>query len=113
MRHTLEQDWAALRFGEVKLDSADGQHVFEIQLYLDDVDPDAVRVELYANGMDGAPSERVAMQRVRQLVGAVNGYAYHAAVPATRPATDYTARLIPYHDSLAAPLEDAHILWQR
>ncbi|ODU31305.1 MAG: alpha-glucan phosphorylase, partial [Thiobacillus sp. SCN 62-729] len=113
MRHTLEQDWAALRFGEVKLDSADGQHVFEIQLYLDDVDPDAVRVELYANGMDGAPSERVAMQRVRQLVGAVNGYAYHAAVPATRPATDYTARLIPYHDSLAVPLEDAHILWQR
>lgn len=113
MRHTLEQDWAALRFGEVKLDSADGQHVFEIQLYLDDVDPDAVRVELYANGMDGAPSERVAMQRVRQLVGAANGYAYHAAVPATRPATDYTARLVPYHDSLAVPLEDAHILWQR
>ncbi|WP_018508004.1 alpha-glucan family phosphorylase [Thiobacillus thioparus] len=113
MRHTLEQDWAALRFGEVKLDSADGQHVFEIQLYLDDVDPDAVRVELYANGMDGAPSERVAMQRVRQLVGAANGYAYHAAVPATRPATDYTARLIPYHDRLAVPLEDAHILWQR
>lgn len=113
MRHTLEQDWTALRFGEVKLDSADGQHVFEIQLYLDDVDPDAVRVELYANGVDGAPSVRVAMQQVRQLVGAANGYAYHAAVPASRPATDYTARLIPFHDSLAVPLEDAHILWQR
>ncbi|MBD3811447.1 MAG: alpha-glucan family phosphorylase [Betaproteobacteria bacterium] len=113
MRHTLEQDWTALRFGEVKLDSADGQHVFEIQLYLDDVDPDTVRVELYANGVDGAPSARVAMQRVRQLVGAANGYAYHAAVPATRPATDYTARLIPFHASLAVPLEDAHILWQR
>ncbi|TXH76579.1 alpha-glucan family phosphorylase [Thiobacillus sp.] len=113
MRHTLEQDWTALRFGEVKLDSTDGQHVFEIQLYLDDVDPDTVRVELYANGVDGAPSVRVAMQRVRQLVGAANGYAYHAAVPATRPATDYTARLIPFHASLAVPLEDAHILWQR
>jgi len=97
----------------VKLDSADGQHVFEIQLYLDDVDPDAIRVELYANGVDGAPSVRVAMQRVRQLVGAANGFAYHAAVPASRPATDYTARLIPSHDSLAVPLEDAHILWQR
>ncbi len=113
MRHTLEQDWTALRFGEVKLDSTDGQHVFEIQLYLDDVDPDTVRVELYANGVDGAPSVRVAMQRVRQLVGAANGYAYHAVVPATRPATDYTARLIPFHASLAVPLEDAHILWQR
>jgi len=25
----------------------------------------------------------------------------------------YTARLVPYHDAAAVPLEDAHILWQR
>jgi starch phosphorylase len=53
------------------------------------------------------------MKRVRQLVGAVSGYAYHAEVPATRPATDYTARVIPHHDGVAVPLEAAHILWQR
>ncbi len=53
------------------------------------------------------------MQCVRQLVGALNGYAYHAEVPATRPATDYTARLIPQHDAVVVPLEEAHILWQR
>ncbi len=52
-------------------------------------------------------------QRVRQLVGATNGYAYRARVPAARPATDYTARLIPHRDGVAVPLEDAHILWQR
>ena len=112
-RHALEQDWTALRFGEIKLESEAGQHVFEIQLYLDEVDPESVRVELFADGVGGSGPERVAMRRVRQLVGAVNGYAYRAEVPATRPATDYTARLIPYHPSLAVPLEDAHILWQR
>ncbi len=53
------------------------------------------------------------MKAVRQLVGAINGYAYHAQVPATRPATDCTARLVPYHDAAAVPLEDAYILWQR
>ncbi|MGB5474185.1 MAG: hypothetical protein WBQ78_11975 [Gammaproteobacteria bacterium] len=53
------------------------------------------------------------MARVRQLVGAINGYAYRTEVPATRPASDYTVRLVPHHDSLAIPLEDAHILWQR
>jgi starch phosphorylase len=53
------------------------------------------------------------MQRVRQLVGAVNSYAYHAEIPATRLATDYTARLIPQHDAVAVPLEETHILWQR
>jgi starch phosphorylase len=112
-RHTLEQQWSALRFGELKLESDDQRHTFEVQLYLDDVDPEAVRVELYANNAGSSPPERVEMQRVRQLVGAANGYAYHADVPATRPATDYTARIIPYHEGMAVPLEAAHILWQR
>ena len=112
-RDALEQKWAALRFGEVKLESGGEQHVFEVQVYLDEIDPEAVRVELYAEGIDGAPSVRLEMQRVRQLVGATNGYGYRAEVPATRPATDYTARVIPHRDGVAVPLEDAHILWQR
>jgi len=112
-RHALDQQWAALRFGEVKLETDDKQHVFEVQMYLDDIDPEAVLVELYANGINGAKPERVKMKRVRQLVGATNGYAYRAVVPATRPASDYTARLIPHRDGVAVPLEAAHILWQR
>ncbi len=112
-RHTLEQKWAALRFGEVKVESDAEQHVFEVQVYLDDLDPDAVRVELYAEAADAAHAERVEMKRARQLVGASNGYAYRAEVFTARPATDYTARLIPYRDGAAVPLEQAHILWQR
>jgi len=112
-RHALEQKWAALRFGEVKLETDGGQHLFEIQVYLDDLDPDAVRVELYADGADGALPARVEMKRVRQLVGAVNGYAYRAGVPATRLPADYTARVIPHRDGVAVPLEAARILWQR
>ena len=112
-QHALEQKWTALRFGEVKVQTDGEQHVFEVQMYLDDLDPEAVRVELYANGVNGAAPERVEMERVRQLVGATNGYAYRAAVPAARPATDYTARLIPHRDGVAVPLEDARILWQR
>ncbi|MGA7180316.1 MAG: alpha-glucan family phosphorylase [Thiobacillaceae bacterium] len=112
-RHDLAQKWAPLRFGEVRLATEGGQQVFEVQVYLDDLDPKAVRVELYANGIDGAAAERVEMKYVRQLVGATNGYAYRAEVPAARPATEYTARLIPHHDDVAVPLEDAHILWQR
>ncbi|MGP1677643.1 MAG: alpha-glucan family phosphorylase [Burkholderiales bacterium] len=112
-RLALARKWSALRFGEAKLETDAAQHVFEVQVYLDDLDPEAVRVELYADGAGGAAPERVQMQRVRQLVGAINGYAYRAGVPATRPATDYTARVIPQRDEAAVPLEDAHILWQR
>ncbi|MFY9326860.1 MAG: alpha-glucan family phosphorylase [Georgfuchsia sp.] len=112
-RHELEQKWAALRFGEVKVETDGEQHVFDVQVYLDDIDPAAVRVELYANGANGALPVRVEMKPARQLVGAISGYAYRAAVPAARPATDYTARLVPRHEGVAIPLEDARILWQR
>ena len=55
-RHALDQKWAALRFGEVTLETRGGQHVFEVQVCLNDLDPKAVRVELYADGvMGGAP----------------------------------------------------------
>ncbi|MHB1331979.1 MAG: alpha-glucan family phosphorylase [Sulfuriferula sp.] len=112
-RQAVEQKWSALRFGEVKLETDGEQLVFEIQMYLDGLDPEAVRVELYANGIDGGAAECIEMQRVRQLVGATNGYAYRAAVPAVRAAADYTARLIPHRKGVAVPLENTHILWQR
>tara|TARA_R110002153_G_C13332344_1_gene498241 strand:- start:10522 stop:13065 length:2544 start_codon:yes stop_codon:yes gene_type:complete len=112
-RHALEQKWDTLRFGEMKVETGGGQHVFEVQVYLDDIDPDAVRVELYADGASVDAPERVEMTRVRQLANAVNGYAYRAEISATRSAADYTARLIPHYDGVAVPLEDVHILWQQ
>jgi len=112
-RHLLEQNWAGLRFGEVKVETGAERHVFEVQVYLDDLDPNAVRVELYADGVDGGGAVRQEMTRLRQLVGAAGGYIYGAGVPAARPPADYTARVIPYYAGVAVPLEAGHILWQR
>lgn len=85
---------------------------FEVQVYLHDLDPNAVRVELCADAMNGGEPLRQEMTRVGQSAGPSNGYAYRAQVPAARPATDYTARVIPYHDGVAVPLEEARIQWQ-
>ncbi|OGA97367.1 MAG: alpha-glucan phosphorylase [Burkholderiales bacterium RIFCSPHIGHO2_12_FULL_61_11] len=112
-RQALEQKWAALRFGEMKVDADGEQHVFEVQMYLDGLDPEAVRVELYADGIDATLPVRMEMKRVRQLVGVTSGYAYRAGVPAARPATDYTMRVIPYRAGASIPLEAIPILWQR
>ena len=112
-RHALDQKWTALRFGEVKLETRGEQHVFEVQVYLDDLDPDAVRVELYADAVMGGAPVRQEMKRVRPLEGASGGYVYSAAVSAARPPADYTARVIPHHAGVAVPLEAARILWQR
>ena len=83
----LEQKWPALRFGEVKVERGHERHVFQAQVYLDDLDPEAVRVELYADGADGAATGASEIERVRPMVGATNGYLYRAAVP-RRPPSD-------------------------
>ncbi len=80
---------------------------------LNDLDPNAVRVELYANGINGNNPIRQEMTRVQPPVGETPGEIYRALVPATRLATDYTVRMIPHCDGVAVPLEDARILWQR
>ena len=112
-QHSLEQKWAALRFGEVKFETRGGQHVFEVQVSLNDIYPQAVRIELCADGVAGASSVRQEMKRVRQLAGAFGGYVYSAAVSAARPPSDYTARIIPQFAGVAVPLEFNPILWQR
>ena len=112
-RHSLDQKWPSLRFGGVNVETRGDQHVFEVQVWLDDIDPDAVRVELYADEIMGSAPVRQAMNRVRPLAGVSGGYVYSAAVSAARPPTDYTARVMPHHDGVAIPLEDARILWQR
>jgi len=109
----LGQKWAALHFGEVKMERSGDQHVFDIQVYVGELDPNGIRVELYADGAPGDAPVRQETTRIRQLVGAVGGYLYRGSVPATRPPTDYTARIIPHRDGVAVPLEAARILWQR
>jgi starch phosphorylase len=112
-QHSLEQKWAALRFGEMEVELRDGQHAFEVQVFLNDLVPETVAVELYADGVPGGAPVRQAMKRGCQLAGAPGGYIYRATASADRPAADYTARLLPHGDGVAVPLEDARILWQR
>jgi starch phosphorylase len=112
-QHILEQKWATLHFGEAKVETRGEQHVFEVQVYLNDLNPKAVRVELYADGVAGSVSVRQEMTLVREVAGAAGGYVYSASVSAARPPADYTARVIPHCDGVAIPLEDARILWQR
>ncbi len=56
---------------------------------------------------------RQEMTRLRPLDGEPNGGIYVASVPATRPASHYTARLVPRRAGVAVTLEANSILWQR
>jgi starch phosphorylase len=112
-QRALDEKWSSIRFGAVKVETCAGEHTFEVQVYLDGLDPNAVRVELYANGVVSGTSERKAMALIGPGVGSLGDNAFRAAVPASRPAADYTARIIPNCNGVEIPLEDTRILWQR
>lgn len=45
---------STLRVGDVRLASGGGQRAFEAQVYLNDIEPEALRVERYANALGTA-----------------------------------------------------------
>ncbi len=111
-RRDLGEKWATLHFGEAKTETDEKQHIFEVDVCFNGLDPSAVRVELYADGINGGSPERHEMKPVSRARRA-GDCSFRATVPATRPASDYTARVIPKMDGVAIPLEAAQILWQR
>ncbi len=109
----LVSHWSRLRLGDLRVETEGDQHVISLQVYLDEIDPDSVRVELFVQGSNGDRPQLIPMLRDQPLVGAVNGFNYVARVPASRPASDYTPRLVPYHSDARVPMEANEILWQR
>jgi starch phosphorylase len=111
--HELKQKWASLHFGDVKIVTSREGHTFEVQVYLNDLDPNSVRVELYADGIKNGDPVRQEMTRIRPFIGVSGCFFYSATVPADRPSGDYTARVIPHLDGVSVPLENNLIHWQR
>ncbi|MGH7995608.1 MAG: alpha-glucan family phosphorylase [Opitutaceae bacterium] len=112
-RCALEEMWPRLSFGPAKVETDGERHALEIPVYLGGLEANAVQVQLYADGINGEAPVCQEMARIRQLTGAAGGYVYGARVPATRPARDFTARVVPRHEGTSAPLEASEILWQR
>jgi len=110
-KRTLERRWSDLGFGEVNVASDSEKHAFEIQVHLGGLDPNSIRVEIYADGVDDREPVHVEMMRGRRLAGA-SAFIYSAQVPSNRPVTDYTARVIPHFPGAVIPLELARISWQ-
>jgi len=128
-QHAVDWKWGSLRFGDLRIETNADHHVFEAEIFLNDLDPHAARVELYADGINGGEPVRVEMKCVglepgtahdghEQPVRSASADAerpciYRATVSTARPAGDYTARVIPRRSGVAVPLESARILWQR
>ena len=108
----VDERWEKLRFGELRVDTRSDHHDVEIEVFLGELDPTSVRIEVYANGINGGAPVREEMTSTGPRAGAPRGRVYGATVPAARPASDYTIRAIPQRSGVALPLESARISWQ-
>jgi len=108
---TLGAHWNAISFGPLKVESKDGALHFEVPVYLGGVDPNSVRVELFAAGRNADGPLRKAMERGVHLPN--GGFVYAVSVADDRPSKDFTPRVIPHHPMASVPLETGQILWQK
>ncbi|HEY4013860.1 MAG TPA: alpha-glucan family phosphorylase [Polyangiaceae bacterium] len=111
-RRDLELHWHELRFGEVHVATEGGRHRFSAALYVGELDPDGLSVELYADPSGTEGASRISMTRRTSLIGA-RGFTYEGDVPDRRPAAHYTPRVVPARGRSLGNLELPFILWAR
>jgi starch phosphorylase len=134
-KHSLDQYWSRLGFGDVAVETTHDAHLITARVYLHGLDPAAIAVQLVAAAIPpapataapssaAAPSNTTAapsnvgqlfvtdMQPGGQTDPAAGWLSYSASVLANRPAGDYTPRIIARNADISVPLEYPRIIWQ-
>ncbi len=113
-KQDVNRHWDAMHFGARRVNTRDGQHHFEIEVYLDGLPKQGIQVELYADAIDEKRAGCYAMQlsQSETELKSITPTIYHAKIPADRPASDFTARVITRLENVSTPLEMPFIRWQ-
>jgi starch phosphorylase len=109
----LRLQWGGIRLGALEAERRGDNWLLSTDVYVGDIDPDMVAVELYSDPGRAEQPATVPMQRAALLKGDMRGYRYRAQVHAQRPMQDYTVRVVPHHRFASVPIELPLILWQR
>jgi starch phosphorylase len=108
----LERHWSTVHFVKVQIETHDGQHFFKASVAYGSLTPDQLRVQLYADSDRGQGVCCEVMNLSGPSEDTPGAVTYLAQVSATRPVSDYTARIVPYHLNASVPLEAEQIIWQ-
>lgn len=109
----LAAEWHEVHFGAVEAELDGDQWRISVPVYLGEIAPAWVRVELYADSNAENPSECVPMSSVGPIPGAIHGFIFSASVSMLRPADHYTPRVRAWHADAFLPAESTLIAWQR
>jgi starch phosphorylase len=112
-KHETDQHWPHLAFGESTVRNTSDHHIVDIQVFLGGIDAQSIAVQLFAGALPNGEVFKAEMKAVGPVEGKEAGWTwYHGEAPATRPAGDFTARIIPRNGDISVPLEYGRILWQ-
>ncbi len=109
-RH-LRRRWQEIHWGNVDRSPEGDSLVVRAQVYLGEIDADAVRVQLYSDAGPAGTPECVEMQRDHALSGAAGGYLYVARLAGDRAACRYTPRVVAHDPRARIPAEANFIRW--
>jgi starch phosphorylase len=109
----LDKHWHKTRFGECMANRVNDSWSFQVKVFLGELSPGDVRVELYADSLgDEGPVQNV-MELKEAPVTPADGCVYIAGIHTDRPAEHFTPRIVAFHPDVAVPIETALIRWQR
>ncbi len=115
-RSNIEQAWPGVRIVSRHTVPAQGPapataHEIVVEVELGQLEPDDVIVELFADNCCSAPFRRP--MTLAAGSSSNSAYVFRGDVPAMRPASHYTVRVIPSHPDMQIPLEVNCITWER
>ncbi|MDE1987365.1 MAG: alpha-glucan family phosphorylase [Alphaproteobacteria bacterium] len=109
---TLHRRWPSLHIGNPMITRTETACRLVVPIYLGEVSPASVRVELFADATAEYEPEAVLLHQEHAIPGSTNGYVFAGAVTGSRPLEDYTVRVVPFHPNAFLPAELPLIAWQ-
>ena len=109
----VECAWHTVGFLDVATQAAGGCLTVIATVTPGQLDHDSIRVEIYADSIDGDESFVQPLTRVDDAGAAAPAARYRTTIATERPPDDFTVRVVPYHPEARLPLECALITWQR
>jgi glycogen phosphorylase len=109
----LRRGWPGVHIGATDFTRQEFGWDVSVPIYLGEVATQDIKVEIYAEPASGAAAELIALSADGPVPGATGSYFYRGTVTGTRPAGDYTVRVLPVRQGVRLPTETALIRWQR
>jgi starch phosphorylase len=108
----LRRAWPGIHLDEPVFVRSDSGWAVSVAVYLGPIAVTAVRVEVLAETETGAV-EVAGLEHDGPVPGAAGGYVFLGQVCGSRPAAEYTVRVIPFYPGVQIPAELPLIHWQK